>query len=382
LYNLQTVRGCIHNGILDINTSMSGPHQYYGYLNPTCHHTVDLRNSQPIFKQYRYPNSSILTDMIESPYKLAIPPKYILQCPNCKWIKGTDISKHDIIKYNVSTAINDHSYVNVNNKTSSDSLFSYPGVLELNEHQLHIPLIKKPQIYNLSKFRVQIVRNDIPFAFNQKYVKKYEHAKHRLRVINYIYGHNYVNDYLMKGNGMFIEQHEFIQSITPANNQCGGFVILGHWNNAITLELIAIKIPYNYTLLINAMAIHGDSGLVGNYIMSMTGNHVAMGTADTVYLKNKCTANNVSVLTQSSNIINEVKSIDKTFDNILITSNKMKLCDLHHNDHIIKKRIVNDVNNDPSLNVIQKYIWQPVILTPNTSYGWTKTIGSYLPTIK
>ena len=36
---------------------------------------------------------------------------------------------------------------------------------------------------------------------------------------------------LINGSGIFIEKHEFIQSITPLNDQCGGYIILGRETN-------------------------------------------------------------------------------------------------------------------------------------------------------
>jgi hypothetical protein len=31
----------------------------------------------------------------------------------------------------------------------------------------------------------------------------------------------------MNASGVFIERHDFIQSITPVNDSCSGFVVLG-----------------------------------------------------------------------------------------------------------------------------------------------------------
>ncbi len=57
------------------------------------------------------------------------------------------------------------------------------------------------------------------------------------------------------------------------------------------LELIAVAVPFGFTLLVEPYCIHGDSSLTGLYMMAMTGNHRAMGTADThtVFIKQeKC----------------------------------------------------------------------------------------------
>jgi len=102
----------------------------------------------------------------------------------------------------------------------------------------------------------------------------------------------------MNGSGVFIERHEFIQSITPLSPSCGGFVILGREIEANELgkkclELIACAIPFGFTLLVDVGAIHGDSTLTGEFMMAMTGNHKAMKTADTVFLKHRSTRRNV-----------------------------------------------------------------------------------------
>lgn len=55
--------------------------------------------------------------------------------------------------------------------------------------------------------------------------------------------------------------------------------------------------PYGTTLLVEVGCIHGDSTLTGTYSMAMTGDHEAMATADTVYLKNRTTRLNAKVTT-------------------------------------------------------------------------------------
>ena len=60
-----------------------------------------------------------------------------------------------------------------------------------------------------------------------------------------------------------------------------------------TLELIAVRIPYGYTLLVDKGCMHGDTTFRGLYMMGMTSNHVTMSTADTVFLKHASTKRNV-----------------------------------------------------------------------------------------
>ena len=98
----------------------------------------------------------------------------------------------------------------------------------------------------------------------------------------------------MNGSGAFIERHEFIQAITPMNKECSGFVILGcEVTKGDNLELVACPVPFGYTLLVDVGSIHGDSTLTGLYMMAMTGNNVAMKTADSVFLKHRETKKNI-----------------------------------------------------------------------------------------
>jgi hypothetical protein len=53
LYNLQVVRGNIVDGVLDLESSMSGPHHYYGYLDPFASYTVSIEDGHPRFFKQR-----------------------------------------------------------------------------------------------------------------------------------------------------------------------------------------------------------------------------------------------------------------------------------------------------------------------------------------
>lgn len=191
---------------------------------------------------------------------------------------------------------------------AADSLFDSPGILVLETPELRFPLVADPHLFDLSPFHAQVVPNNVPFAFDQELVARYQHAQHRLRVVTYNYGDEYQNEYLMHGSGIFIERHEFIQAITPLTPECGGFVMLGREVVVVddddnqsdgqkkTLELVACPVPYGYTLLVDVGSIHGDSTLTGLYMMAMTGNHIAMRTADSVFLKHRATHHNVAVM--------------------------------------------------------------------------------------
>lgn len=380
LYNLHTIRGIIdpETKRLQLESSMSGPHHYYGFINPTNAYTITFNpyNKQPVFHSH----GEQFISLVKQP-KLFIPTESnIIKLIDYNWFSGGKLPTPIKLKYNLEQTQTKDKYILQKNlvdteKASliSDSLFDNPGILEVKEPTLAFNVITNAYDYDLSAYRVQVVKNNTPFAFNQSTVRTYKHAQHKLRVITYNYGSHYLRNYLMKedGSGIFIERHEFIQSITPTSSSCGGYIIIGRENhNTHILELIAITIPFGYTLLVDVGAIHGDSGLTGMYMMAMTGNHKAMGTADTVFMKNYYTAKNTVIQTT---LDNELKlSVNQ---DILMTSNKMTKDLLVIADKKLKKEIYNTVYIEHPLLY---YIWNPVITTGTSTIGWHKTLGCSL----
>ena len=323
LFNLYAVRGCVskHNELL-INTSMSGPHHYFGSIEPNRTYIIKILNSLPHYIE-------IANADIHLPIK-RINEKYITHINKYNWISGkstnTKLHKYNLAKDNCS-------------------LFKNQGVLELDTSTINIKIIKNGYEYDLSSYKVQLVNNLKPFRFTSNMNK---HAQHKLRVVTYYYGSDYVKNYIMKRCGIFVEKHEFIQSITPLNNKCSGYVIIGREINN-KLELIGLTIPFGYTILVEEGAIHGDSTLVGLYSMAMTGNHSAMKTANTVFLKDTHT-NNVAINTSYN-------PKQYTIDNeeLLITSDKMNSKTLTHIETKIKGDIID------SLAPIEKLYYNPDI---------------------
>lgn len=223
----------------------------------------------------------------------------------------------------------------------------------MDDDVLNITIIDKPHLYDLSQFRAQIVPNDVPFMFDHNLIINNKYAQHKLRVITYNYGEDYMEKYLMKGSGVFVERHEFIQAITPINNKCSDFVLLGRQNNdnidletgAINLQFIAIRVPFGYTLLIDSWAIHGDSTLIGLYMMAMTGDHHAMKTADTVFMKNKHTHQNVILNFRDD-------SIQSSGKDLYITSDEKSVEQLREDDLKLRQIIYSNA---------EKFWWQHVI---------------------
>ncbi len=120
-----------------------------------------------------------------------------------------------------------------------------------------------------------------------------------------MYEKGYENWQYTEGSGLFLEHHKFSQTITPLNATCSGYVLLGYIEKN-QLHIIAVHIPYGWTLIVHDGCIHGDTGLKGMYMMGMTSDHVSMGTADTVFLK-KPDENNIKV------------NVDQDTNNIIIS---------------------------------------------------------------
>jgi hypothetical protein len=349
---------------------MSGPHHYFGWIDPRKYHTLEfnINNTFPLYREYRE----------YKPIKISkplIPSTSIVLIEDYKWHCGNKMSNEIKEKFqrNYGLGGNQYTYMNKNKMIIEDSLFESPGILEMNRERIIFPVINDGYNYDLSPFRAQIVPNNEPFTFNQELIDKYEHAQHKLRVVTYNYGNNYVRDYLMEGSGIFIERHDFIQAITPVDNNCGGYVILGRelkTHKSSQLELIAVTIPFGYTLLVDVGAIHGDSTLTGLYMMAMTGNHNAMKTADTVFMKH-VSGKNVKCITEPILPSGLVPTLSG--NNFLLTSDKLSLHKLKDLDTKEK------VNITSSLGIIQKMYWQSVILTGTPNIGWKKTLGQSLP---
>lgn len=185
----------------------------------------------------------------------------------------------------------------VTSKNLRQSLFLHPGLLEIDEQVITLPLFDAQQ-YDLNSFKARLVRNDIPFCITRKELP----VAQEYRLISYHYEPGYANWQVEKGSGLFLEKHEFSQTITPLSPDCGGFVTLARYGAGEVLELIAVHIPYGCTLIVEKDCIHGDTNLVGKFAMGMTSDHVAMGTADTVFLKHSASKTNVCIEIANSSV--------------------------------------------------------------------------------
>lgn len=176
----------------------------------------------------------------------------------------------------------------------ADTIFGEPGTLEMCCARIHVPLLANAHLYDLSAFSARVVSNNEPFYVLDAHslAQKTARAQSPLRVVTYNYGPGYVSQYLMPGSGVFLEKHAFAQSITAAQPSCGGFVLLARARED-ELELVAVEMVFGYTLVLFPWCIHGDSALVGLYMVAIPSSRRQTGTADTVFLKHK--GNNTEV---------------------------------------------------------------------------------------
>jgi hypothetical protein len=147
---------------------------------------------------------------------------------------------------------------------------------------------------DLSPFKARLVKNNTPFQISDKIIS----PKDDYRVVSYLYESEYADKQVKNGGGLFLETHSFPQTITPMDKNSGGFVTLAKWadeNKRKELEVIAVEIPFGYTLIVEEYCIHGDTNLDGMFMMCMTSSHESMQTADTVFLKNSKNMENISL---------------------------------------------------------------------------------------
>ncbi len=305
LYNLHATRGILGPHGLEFKTSMTGPHHYGGFIYPTDWHTIDTASMT--YRKVEPPLSVPALEELPDEYKKRF------ASGTYEWKSGRSLA---------SELIDVDTGKPVTAGLTADSLFELPGMLTLPEQVMKLNIIEEPYKYDLRQYHAQVVKNEEPWCFDQELVSKFPHAQHKLRIVTYNYGDDYVPEYLNKGSGIFIERHDFIQAITPMNEKCGGFAMVGK-EDKDGLELVGIKVPYGYTLLVDSGAIHGDSTMTGLYMMAMTGHHGAMATADTVFMK---TADKQNVFVEPAVPLPRVPGMSGT--EFLVASDEKPLAEL------------------------------------------------------
>lgn len=185
------------------------------------------------------------------------------------------------------------------------NLFQKSGILEIDgPKELKLPVFD-PKGIDLSAFKARLVPNDEPFQITAERLN----VDDEYCAISYQFDADYADEQVKNGGGIFLEFHEFAQTITPLDFDASGFVTLAKWNKRHTqLELIAIQIPYGHTLIIEKNCIHGDSTLNGLFMMCMTSDHISMATADTVFLKHAASKDNISLKLENTHNNKQLRS--------------------------------------------------------------------------
>ncbi|MDP1604310.1 MAG: hypothetical protein Q8M03_13710 [Legionella sp.] len=273
LDNLRAVRGVP-------GKSMVGPADYYGNWEAAHQYSfsVDINKGVPIIYQHER-EASQLEQKAEIPEDMVTSVKGV-------WTSGAD---SEAIK------AKREEYASQDHPLTGDSLFKSSGLLEIAGDSVQIELYHfDASEVDLSYFKSRLVKNDEPFTITSKPVP----VADEWRAVSYRYEPEYAKRVVDEGGGLFLETHDFAQSITPLDEKATGFVTLGRWKDDSKrdeLELIGVRIPFGYTLIIEEGCIHGDSDLNGMFMMCMTSNHVTMSSADTVFLKHAATKKNLSI---------------------------------------------------------------------------------------
>lgn len=258
--------------------SMVGPCDYFGNLGQLDKYTYqfDVTQFPPLIQR-----KPILTKEIKINLDNAKLDNELITTVYAEWIAGTE---KEII-------LEKQTEYHLKPQHLRQSLFLNPGLLELETNEIKLKHFD-PRGIDLSPFKARLVNNSIPFQISQKPLS----SKDDFRVVTYRYEEGYANWQVKEGSGLFIEKHNFSQFMTPLTPFSKGFIVLAKFNDHPNeLEMIGIQIPFGYTLIIEEGCIHGDSTLIGFYMMGMTSDHTTMGTADTVFLKDRTTKENVSM---------------------------------------------------------------------------------------
>jgi hypothetical protein len=255
--------------------SMVGPIDYLGNLEESHKYFYTIENQfPPLFYGQK---------ITEAEQKIAcelreLDPKF-LTVVKANWIRGKEYPQ-------IKEKKTEYKF---DKKHLRQSLFRDPGLLEIEQSLIALKYFD-PREVNLSSFRCKIVDNQTPFQITKKRLSSKDHY----RIVTYLYEPLYADWQVEKGSGLFLEHHQFSQTITPITPESRGYVVLARTNEQDDeLELIGVQIPYGCTLVIEEGCIHGDTTLSGFFMMGMTSDHTTMRTADTVFLKCSRTKQNV-----------------------------------------------------------------------------------------
>lgn len=267
--NLVAVRG------FEEGARMIGPCDYFGNIERPYEneYTIQIDDGIPAFIQHKKKiEKSSKEQANQNP--LPLPPATKLQA---EWITG---SEEDISS--------------INENVVGESLFKRKGILKIAGGKAFELNKFDAREVDLKPFKARLVKNDSPFQVSNKIISPTDDY----RVVSYFYESGYADRQVKNGGGLFLETHSFPQTMTPMDENSAGFVTLAKWSDESKreeLEVIAVEIPFGYTLVVEEYCIHGDTNLDGMFTMCMTSSHASMQTADTVFLKNSEGRENVSL---------------------------------------------------------------------------------------
>jgi hypothetical protein len=260
-------------------SSMIGPADYFGNVEKPNQHTfsIDIIDGKPMM--YRHP----LEKKKSRDSKQTINDSHVTKIKG-KWVSHTDPSIHNKLQ----------EYQQPNQPVLGNSIFPESGILEVdngnNGDQINLKLVNALDL-DLFSFKARLVPNNEPFQITDENLP----ATDEYRAVSYMYEPGYTKNQVEKSGGLFLESHSFAQTMTPLDENAGGYVTLARKNeHTDELEIIAFKIPLGFTLIVEKNCIHGDATFLGMYMMCMTSNHTTMQTADSVFLKNKLNKKNIA----------------------------------------------------------------------------------------
>ena len=267
--NLIAVRG-------EPNQGMIGPGDYYGNWEMPHKYTYTIELERGLPTIYQHP----LQDQIPNTGRTITLDE--MSVVNTRWVSGDN--KQEI----------DEKRSDYQNTLTGDSLFKRSGILEMDvEDNITLKRINAREV-DLTPFKANLVANDKPFIISSEVLP----SNDEWRAVSYQFDPAYAQRQITLGGGLFLETHNFAQSMTPLDEDTDGFIILGKWEDPVKkdrLQLIGFQIPLGHTLIVGKDCIHGDTTLAGMYMMCMTSNHLTMSSADTVFLKNKNTKHNMQI---------------------------------------------------------------------------------------
>lgn len=264
---------------------MIGPNDYYQDLDCSDKHAYTIKiNDKGIPSFIEHPLASINDSSSNSDEPLKKLPKRISVA--AKWYCGDGLPNE----------IKQH-YQHDDKPIFSGNLFRSSGILTIDADtdSLTLPSFDAREV-DLSEYKARLVANHQPFQITQESL----HVDDEYCAISYDFSPGYANHQVKEEGGIFLEQHAFSQTMTPLDESCSGFVSLAKWDvTQSQLDIIALKIPFGYTLIVDKYCIHGDATLSGSYMMCMTSDHISMQSADTVFLKNSNTKNNLNLVNEN-----------------------------------------------------------------------------------